>query len=88
MSLLTGEPRTATVRAEDDCEVLVISKTVMGELLRSSSQCLNSLSELLAKRKLETEGLVEKAAAPEQRALKQSQYAASFLRRLLSFFGL
>ena len=29
MSLLTGEPRTATVRAEKDCEVLEISKPVM-----------------------------------------------------------
>jgi CRP-like cAMP-binding protein len=88
MSLLTGEPRTATVRAEPDCEVLEISKPVMGALLRSSPQCLKQLSELLAERKLETEGLVQQLAAPEQQAEKQKEYAASFLRRVRSFFEL
>jgi small-conductance mechanosensitive channel/CRP-like cAMP-binding protein len=88
MSLLTGEPRTATVRAENDCEVLEISKGVMGELLRSSPQCLTELSGLLARRKLETEGLVKEAAAPEDNAEKEREYAASFLRRVRSFFEL
>ena len=88
MSLLTGEPRTATVRAEKDCEVLEISKPVMGDLLRSSPQCLNSLSELLATRKLETEGLVRDAMQPEANAEKQREYTASFMRRLRSFFSL
>jgi CRP-like cAMP-binding protein len=88
MSLLTGEPRTATIRAEHDCEVLEISKGVMGELLRSSPQCLGSLSELLAKRKLETEGLVKEAVAPEEHADKEREYTASFLRRVRSFFEL
>ena len=64
MSLLTGEPRTATVRAENDCEVLEISKPVMGELLRTSPECLNQLSALLAQRKLETEGLIKEATLP------------------------
>lgn len=88
MSLLTGEPRTATVRAENDCEVIEISKDVMGELLRRSPVCLNHLSELLAKRKLETEGLVKEAAAPDAKAARQREYTASFLRRLSSFFEL
>lgn len=88
MSLLTGEPRTATVRAENDCEVIEISKSVMGELLRSSPQCLHQLSELLAKRKLETEGLVKEVAAPDENAAKEREYTASFLRRVTSFFEL
>jgi CRP-like cAMP-binding protein len=88
MSLLTGEPRTATVRAENDCEVIEISKGVMGDLLRSAPVCLNHLSELLARRKLETEGLVKEAAAPEANAARQREYTASFLRRLSSFFEL
>ena len=87
MSLLTGEPRTATVRAEHDCEVLEISKPVMGELLRTSPKCLNQLSELLARRKLETEGLL-KGAAGDAHADKQQEYTASFLRRVRSFFEL
>ena len=86
MSLLTGEPRTATVRAEKDCEVLEISKPVMAELLRASPQCMEQLSALLAHRKMETEGIVKEATLPEQRANREREYTASFLKRLKSFF--
>ena len=34
MSLLTGEPRSATVRADGDCYVMEIGKPVMGEIIR------------------------------------------------------
>jgi CRP-like cAMP-binding protein len=88
MSLLTGEPRTATVRAEKDCEVMEISKPVMADLLRNSSQCLGQLSELLAQRKLETEGLLREAVLPEASAARQREYTASFVSRLRSFFDL
>lgn len=87
MSLLTGERRTASVRAEKDCEVIEISKNVMGEVLRNSPQCLTQLSELLAQRKLETEGIVKEVALPDQ-AHKEREYAASFMKRLRSFFEL
>ena len=88
MSFLTGEPRTATVRAEKDCEVLEISKSVMGELLRESPECLEQLSALLAQRKMETEGILKEATLPEERASKEREYRASFLKRLHSFFDL
>src|SRR6266436_2986800 len=55
MSLLTGEPRSATVRADADCYVMEIGKPVMGEVLRDAPDCLVLLSELLAQRKMETE---------------------------------
>ena len=61
MSLLTGERRSATVRAEDDCEVLEISKSAMAALLREAPECVAQLSELLAARKMETEGLLKDA---------------------------
>jgi CRP-like cAMP-binding protein len=88
MSLLTGEPRTATVRAEDDCEVLEISKPVMADVLREAPQCLNQLSDLLAKRKLETEGIVKDATQPHDQGTKESEYRASFLQRLRTVFEL
>jgi CRP-like cAMP-binding protein len=88
MSLLTGEKRTATVRAEEDCEVLEISKPVMAQLLRESPACLDQLSELLAHRKLENEGLLKRAERPDEHAERQREYTASFLRRLRSFFEL
>jgi CRP-like cAMP-binding protein len=88
MSLLTGEKRTATVRAEKDCEVLEISKPVMADLLRDAPQCLNQLSEILAKRKLETEGVMKERALHPEQATRQREYTASFLGRLRSFFEL
>jgi small-conductance mechanosensitive channel/CRP-like cAMP-binding protein len=88
ISLLTGEPRSATVRAESDCEVLEVSKPVMAEVLRESPQCLTGLSELLAKRKLEGEGIVKDATQPHDQEKKESEFRASFLRRLRTVFEL
>ena len=88
ISLLTGEPRTATVRAEADCEVLEISKPVMAEVLRESPECLSGLSELLAKRKLEGEGIVKDATQPHDQEKKESEFRASFLQRLRTVFEL
>src|SRR5437879_808462 len=62
MSLLTGEKRTATVRAEGDCYVMEISKDVMAQIVRESPDCLRQLSEILARRKMETEGIVKDAS--------------------------
>jgi CRP-like cAMP-binding protein len=87
-ALLTGEPRSATISAENDCEVLEISKPVMAELLRAAPGCLAQLSELLAHRKMETEGIVKEAVVPADRAEKEREYTATFLKRLRSFFEL
>ncbi len=79
MSLLTGERRTATVRAETDCHVMEISKPVMAEVLRDSPDCLERLSELLARRKMETEGVLREAASPAQNeSKKRDQLPAAF----------
>jgi small-conductance mechanosensitive channel/CRP-like cAMP-binding protein len=89
MSLLTGEKRSATVRAEGDCYVMEISKDVMGEVIRESPDCLKQLSELLAKRKMETEGILKDAATTSaDQAAKQREYTANFLKRLKTFFAL
>ena len=60
----------------------------MGELLRDAPECLEQLSALLAQRKMETEGIVKEAALPEDRATKEREYKASFVKRLRSFFEL
>jgi len=88
MSLLTGEPRSATIRADGDCEVLEISKEIMGEVMRDSPQCLSQLSELLAKRKLEGEGILKDAVLPDESGNKEREYRATILRRLRTVFEL
>src|SRR5437899_3404971 len=88
MSLLTGEPRSATVRADRDCYVMEIGKPTMAEVLQSAPECLVQLSELLAQRKMETEGILKEATRTGEQVLKQRQYTATFLTRLRTFFQL
>ncbi len=88
MSLLTGERRTATVRAEADCEVLEIFKPAMAAVLREAPECVTQLSELLATRKMETEGLLKNLAQDSVEASKAREYRATFLSRLRSVFEL
>ena len=69
-------------------EVLEISKPVMAEVLRESPEYLSALSELLAQRKLEGEGIVKGAAAAPEQKQKESEYRSSFLRSLRAVFEL
>jgi CRP-like cAMP-binding protein len=87
MSLLTGEPRRATVRALADCDVVEIRKAVLARSLKENPELLAQLSGLLARRQLETEGAL--AALPNASAHdRQTTYEANFLARLRTFFEL
>ncbi len=89
MSLLTGEARRASVVASHDCEVLEVTKPVFAELVQKDYDLLPRLSELLARRKLETEGIVKAhAAQPSVVAAMEQEYKASFLDKFRSFFEL
>ena len=88
MSLLTGEPRSATVRADGDCYVMEIGKPVMGKVLSEAPTCMEQLSQLLAQRRMETEGILKEATRADEHALKERQYTANFLHRLRAFFQL
>jgi CRP-like cAMP-binding protein len=88
MSLLTGEPRSATVRADGDCYVMEIGKPVMAKVLSGAPSCMEQLSQLLAQRKMETEGILKEAASTDEHALTERQYTANFLHRLRTFFQL
>ena len=88
MSLLTGERRTATVRAEDDCEVIEIAKPAMAAVLRDAPECVTQLSELLATRRMENEGLLKDTQEGTSEERKAREYRATFLRRLRSVFEL
>lgn len=88
MSLLTGEKRSATVVANSDCESLRIDKTSFAEVLLSNPGLLQKLSEMLASRRLETEGILHSTAEKKTIDTKQKEYTANFLVRLSSFFKL
>lgn len=88
MSLLTGAPRSATVVAETDCEMWEIGKEVLAEILQENENLVQKLSELLAQRRMETEGIVASSSESAQLATKQKEYTEGFLKKLYSFFEL
>ena len=88
MSLLTGEPRSATVVAQTDCELWEIGKEVLAEILQENHPLVEKLSDLLAKRRLENEGLLASAHPAAVMQEKHREYRASFVSKLKSFFEL
>lgn len=97
MSLLTGEPRNATIQALGDCEVLEITKPVFGTIIEREENLLARLSELLARRKLETEGFATRlrdatdgagSGARGANADREREYKARVLKTIRSFFEL
>jgi len=86
MSLLTGEPRTATVVAMEDAVLLEFGRECFAEHFANNPQLTESLSKLLATRRTE---LAKASAAPEiPLATTQQSEANRIFTRLRQIFGL
>ena len=88
MSLLTGEPRTATVTALVDCEVLKVDKDLLADIVQHGPELLPRIGELLAQRKIETDGAIASLADRKQVQAAKDEYKASFLSKLSKMFEL
>lgn len=86
MCLLTGESRSANVSAATDCQVWEIDRPVIAPLLQENEELARELSELLAHRKVETEGLIAAQATPEKVRGAKEEYARGFFRRISALF--
>ena len=84
-SVLTGEKRTATIIALEDCLAVEVDKDTLAPIISASPELLESLSELLAQRRMKNEGLVAEAAGSGSHATKSS-YKAGFLGKIRLFF--
>ena len=85
ISVLTGEKRTATILALEDCLAVEVEKATLAPIISASPELLESLSELLAQRRMKNEGLVAEAAGAANQATK-SDYKAGFMGKLRGFF--
>jgi len=87
MSLLTGEPRSATIIARDACGVLVLTKQALALTLEADPRIAELLSRALAARRLDTMETLEdhRGKASAEISLEDEQ---TFLRRIRSFFSL
>jgi len=87
MSLLTGEPRSATIIARDACGVLVLTKQALALTLEADPRIAELLSRALAARRLDTMETLEdhRGQAAAEISLEDEQ---TFLRKIRSFFSL
>ncbi|MCU0690663.1 MAG: mechanosensitive ion channel family protein [Polyangiaceae bacterium] len=87
MSLMTGERRSATVRATSDCEVLVVSKQDLRPILEESPALVEVIGAVLAER---AERLGDNLAAREQAATRREAAGQhdALLRRIRKFFSI
>lgn len=87
MSLLTGEPRSATVIATTDSECFRLDKAVFQEVLAARPELAEKFANLLAERRgaldAAREGLDAEAAAA-----RQAKEANALLARIRRFFAL
>lgn len=84
MSLLTGEPRTATVRAASEVWLAEITKEIMEPILRANPAMLEKIGTILAEREQKSR---ENRAAPSGNTPMPPR-SEDYLQRLKFFFGL
>jgi small-conductance mechanosensitive channel/CRP-like cAMP-binding protein len=88
MSLLTGAPRSATVRALEDAELLVLDREALRPLLVGDPAAAERLSETLAKRRGQHQEAIEVAATAAEAASATGDAHGFLLARIRRFFGL
>ncbi|MFA4974193.1 MAG: mechanosensitive ion channel family protein [bacterium] len=82
MSLLTGEPRSATVRARCDSILFAIDKAVFAEILSRDASITEALAQALALRQADTAKKLEEGAKDRPSQIQ------SIANRIKNFFGL
>jgi len=83
MSLLAGEPRTASVIAVNEVEAIEITKATFAALLRNNPHVIERLGELLAKRQMANAQHVASANGATVEQVRRGMVA-----RLQAFFAL
>jgi len=86
MSLLTGAPRSATIRASEETRLVVLRKEALRPLLVADPTVLERLSKTLARRQAERDDAVSRAASSEYEGPGVDR-ASQLLNRMRRFFG-
>jgi len=87
MSLLTGEPRSASVIALQETEVIVVEKRGLAELLQNEASIVEPLSAMLEKRLEDLSGRVTEGT-PSEEMSEQPDRKDHLLGRIRDFFGI
>lgn len=85
MSMLTGQPRSASVFAETECELIELTADALRELALVNADVLATISDVVAARRADLERQRDEAAAARGKAPETSR---SLLSRIQAFLGL
>ena len=83
MSLVTGEPRSATVRAVTACECVVVGHAAFREVLATNLELAERISDVLASRRAEID-----STRLAQEAYDRASESNLLLKRIKNFFSL
>jgi CRP-like cAMP-binding protein len=87
MALLTGEPRSATVKAETDALVYEITKEDMELLLDKRPEIAEQLTQMIAQRRFRQQEFMTNLPAAQQ-AVAVQNFATQLLDKVRRFFGM
>ena len=87
MSLLTGEPRSASLKALEDSETYRLDRQAFDDILHGRPEVAHYLSELLARRKVEIEAVRQDLDAEARAAMIKGQQRSIF-DKIHKLFGL
>jgi small-conductance mechanosensitive channel/CRP-like cAMP-binding protein len=87
MSLLTGAPRSATIRAVQETSLVILRKEALRPLLVADPTVLERLSKTLARRQAERDDAISRSAAADYEG-PGADRAGLLLTRMRRFFGL
>ncbi len=83
ISLLTGEPRTATVRAIEESLLIEIDKATLAPILRANPSLVEKLDAIILERRRHTAGKLDSV-----RGTSAGEEAEPLRQRIARFFGL
>ncbi|MBL8735620.1 MAG: mechanosensitive ion channel [Planctomycetes bacterium] len=88
MALLTGEPRSASVTAVDDLDVVVVHKQALEGMLHKRPGLAQEMAEIVEARKQGLRAVRDLKAAPPAQREAVTRASHELLGRIRNFFGL
>ncbi len=88
MSLLTGAPRSASVKTQTSSVLIEVSKERLQPIISRREMLAEELSRILAERQQATTRLTSASGAGDDRAASSRFLSGEILARVRSFFGL
>jgi CRP-like cAMP-binding protein len=88
MSLMTGQPRMATVRTLRETQVLVVSKAAFAKVLDVSPELAERITDVLASRRAQLDSASSKHSAAQTTTKVNEASRNELLHRIKEFFSL